>query len=101
MSLTISLHLLFFCCTGKSTIAALLERFYDVTKGSVTIDNVNINELDPSKLRGQTIGFINQVSCLICSNLTSLLLFVPFLEQIGQPLFKTIHQGRFCNVALL
>ncbi|XP_033641040.1 mitochondrial potassium channel ATP-binding subunit-like [Asterias rubens] len=53
---------------GKSTIAALLERFYDVTKGSVTIDNVNINELDPSKLRGQTIGFINQEPVLFATS---------------------------------
>ena len=42
-------------------MASLLERFYDVKHGSITIDNVNIQHLDPSWLRGHAIGFINQV----------------------------------------
>ncbi|PIK54099.1 ATP-binding cassette sub-family B member 8, mitochondrial [Apostichopus japonicus] len=41
---------------GKSTVAALLERFYDVNEGSITVDGVSIKDLDPSWLRGQTIG---------------------------------------------
>ncbi|XP_013421119.1 ATP-binding cassette sub-family B member 8, mitochondrial [Lingula anatina] len=45
---------------GKSTIAALLERFYDVKNGSITVDDVDIKDLDPSWLRGRAIGFINQ-----------------------------------------
>lgn len=46
---------------GKSTIAALLERFYDVDRGSVFIDGKDIRDLDPSWLRGRALGFINQV----------------------------------------
>lgn len=45
---------------GKSTLAQLLERFYDVKSGSITIDGVDIRELDPSWLRGTICGFINQ-----------------------------------------
>ena len=48
--------------SGKSTVAALMERFYDVTQGSITIDGVDIRDLDPTWLRGHAIGFINQVS---------------------------------------
>ena len=48
--------------TGKSTVASLLERFYDIKQGKITIDNVSIQELDPSWLRGHAIGFINQVT---------------------------------------
>ena len=42
-------------------MAALLERFYDVTSGKITLDGIDIRELDPTWLRGRTIGYINQV----------------------------------------
>ncbi|KAG7455296.1 hypothetical protein MATL_G00254930 [Megalops atlanticus] len=45
---------------GKSTVAALLERFYDPTNGVVMLDGLDIRTLDPSWLRGKVIGFINQ-----------------------------------------
>ncbi len=32
--------------SGKSTIMNLLERFYDVTGGEITIDGVNIKDLN-------------------------------------------------------
>lgn len=48
---------------GKSTVAALLERFYDIDDGKISIDGVSLKELDPTWLRGKAIGFINQVSC--------------------------------------
>ncbi len=38
--------------SGKSTIINLLLRFYDVTKGRITIDGVDIRELDLDDLRG-------------------------------------------------
>eukprot|EP00076_Gallus_gallus_P037616 XP_025003154.1 ATP-binding cassette sub-family B member 8, mitochondrial isoform X2 [Gallus gallus] len=45
---------------GKSTVAALLERFYEPTHGSITLDGRDIASLDPSWLRGSVIGFISQ-----------------------------------------
>ncbi|XP_053322035.1 mitochondrial potassium channel ATP-binding subunit [Spea bombifrons] len=45
---------------GKSTVAALLERFYDPRQGTVLLDGADIRTLDPSWLRGEAIGFINQ-----------------------------------------
>ncbi|XP_053553174.1 mitochondrial potassium channel ATP-binding subunit, partial [Bombina bombina] len=45
---------------GKSTVAALLERFYDPSCGAVLLDGVDIRTLDPSWMRGEVIGFINQ-----------------------------------------
>jgi ABC-type transport system involved in Fe-S cluster assembly fused permease/ATPase subunit len=32
---------------GKSTVLCLLERFYDVAAGSVTVDGVDIRQIDP------------------------------------------------------
>ncbi|XP_006873770.1 PREDICTED: ATP-binding cassette sub-family B member 8, mitochondrial [Chrysochloris asiatica] len=45
---------------GKTTVASLLERFYDPTAGVVLLDGRDLRTLDPSWLRGQVIGFINQ-----------------------------------------
>jgi ATP-binding cassette subfamily B protein len=38
--------------SGKSTIARLLPRFYDVTSGRITIDGVDIRSLRTTELRG-------------------------------------------------
>lgn len=42
-------------------MASLLERFYDPTSGVIMLDGLDIRTLDLSWLRGQVIGFINQV----------------------------------------
>jgi len=39
--------------TGKSTIASLLLRFYDVAKGQILIDGVNIKDYDLKSLRSK------------------------------------------------
>jgi len=44
---------------GKSTLANLIARLYDVTEGSITIDGVNIKQLPLTKLR-QSIGIVSQ-----------------------------------------
>lgn len=45
--------------SGKSTIANLLMRMYDVTSGQIDIDGRNIQVYDPASLRKQ-IGFVPQ-----------------------------------------
>lgn len=45
--------------SGKSTIASLLTRFYDISKGEILIDNHNIQDLTLSCLRNQ-IGLVSQ-----------------------------------------
>uniref|UniRef100_A0A4X1UW50 ATP binding cassette subfamily B member 8 n=1 Tax=Sus scrofa TaxID=9823 RepID=A0A4X1UW50_PIG len=47
-------------CRDTTTVASLLERFYDPTAGVVTLDGRDLRTLDPSWLRGQVIGFISQ-----------------------------------------
>lgn len=44
---------------GKSTLANLLLRYYDVTSGRVTIGGVDVRELDLDALR-QNIGYVAQ-----------------------------------------
>ncbi len=45
--------------SGKSTIAELLLRMYDVQNGSINIDNTNLNNVDYNFLR-QQIGYVPQ-----------------------------------------
>jgi ATP-binding cassette subfamily C protein LapB len=45
--------------SGKSTIGKLLMRFYLPTKGSVYVDNIDINQLNPYELR-KHIGYVPQ-----------------------------------------
>eukprot|EP00049_Salpingoeca_infusionum_P011445 m.199009 g.199009 ORF g.199009 m.199009 type:complete len:726 (-) comp14929_c1_seq2:230-2407(-) len=52
---------------GKSTIAALVERLYDVNGGGVYLDGVNIKDLCPQWLRQDVIGYINQEPTLFAT----------------------------------
>ncbi|HQE34720.1 MAG TPA: ABC transporter ATP-binding protein [Flavobacterium alvei] len=49
--------------SGKSTIANLLTRFYDVNEGTIAIDSVNIKDLNLQSLRG-LMGLVTQDSIL-------------------------------------
>mmetsp|Transcript_21236 Transcript_21236/g.42392 ORF Transcript_21236/g.42392 Transcript_21236/m.42392 type:complete len:656 (-) Transcript_21236:56-2023(-) len=44
---------------GKSTVISLLERFYDVSKGSISIDGRDLRTLDPSLMR-LNFGLVSQ-----------------------------------------
>lgn len=44
---------------GKSTICSLIPRFYDVDKGTITIDGINIQDMTKNSLRNQ-IGIVQQ-----------------------------------------
>ena len=48
---------------GKSTIADLIPRFYDVQRGAVTIDGIDVRQLKLASLRGQ-IGIVTQQTFL-------------------------------------
>lgn len=48
---------------GKSTLADLLPRFYDLQKGEILIDGINIKELTLKNLRG-LMGIVTQESIL-------------------------------------
>eukprot|EP00054_Salpingoeca_dolichothecata_P020503 m.129396 g.129396 ORF g.129396 m.129396 type:complete len:1316 (+) comp23639_c0_seq1:107-4054(+) len=48
---------------GKSTTMMLLERFYDTNKGSVSVDGVNVKDLNVQWLRN-SLGLVNQTPTL-------------------------------------
>ena len=49
--------------SGKSTIINLLPRFYDVTRGDVTIDGIDVREVTLDSLRSQ-VGIVMQETTL-------------------------------------
>jgi subfamily B ATP-binding cassette protein HlyB/CyaB len=49
--------------SGKSTLAKLLQRLYLPESGSITIDNIKIQQIDPARLRRQ-IGVVLQENFL-------------------------------------
>ena len=55
---------------GKTTMAHLIPRFYDVTEGSIKINGVDIREYDLKALR-KKIGFIPQKSLLFTGSIAN------------------------------
>ncbi|NLZ95871.1 MAG: ABC transporter ATP-binding protein, partial [Bacteroidales bacterium] len=49
--------------SGKSTMVDLLPRFYDIQKGEINIDSINIKDLSLKSLRSQ-MGNVNQEAIL-------------------------------------
>ena len=56
--------------SGKSTLINLIPRFYDVTKGSILVDGVDIRDVDQKELRDK-IGYIPQKGVLFSGTIES------------------------------
>ena len=56
--------------SGKSTVIKLIERFYDVTCGSITIDGVDIRDVSQEALRAQ-LGYVPQKAFLFSGTIES------------------------------
>ena len=54
---------------GKSTIATLLERFYDVNEGAIMIDGKDLRSLNARYLRGNVLGYIDQEPILFATSI--------------------------------
>ena len=60
--------------SGKSSIINLIPRFYDVSSGSITLDGVDIRDVELEKLR-DVIGFVPQKGVLFSGTIDSNLRF--------------------------
>lgn len=54
--------------SGKSTLTQLVPRFYDPNQGSITLDGIDLTELDPSHLR-RHIGIVPQEPILFSNSI--------------------------------
>jgi ATP-binding cassette, subfamily B, multidrug efflux pump len=57
-----------FTGAGKSTIIALLQRFYDVQRGAIRIGGVDVQDMDPVELR-RALGVVLQDAFLFSGSL--------------------------------
>ncbi|WP_020528218.1 ABC transporter ATP-binding protein [Flexithrix dorotheae] len=81
---------------GKSTIADLIPRFYDIDNGSITIDGTNIKDISIDSLRSQ-IGIVTQESILFNDSITNNIAFGvqnPDMERVVQAA-KTANAHEF------
>lgn len=60
--------------SGKSTIVSLIPRFYDVSKGAVYLDGVDVREVTQHELR-EHIGYVPQKGTLFSGTIESNLLY--------------------------
>lgn len=56
--------------SGKSSVINLIPRFYDVSEGSVSVDGVDVREIDQETLRAK-VGFVPQRSVLFSGTIRS------------------------------
>lgn len=55
--------------SGKSTIASLVERFYEPTSGKIKIDGYKLEDISPYWLRDNVLGFIEQQPVLFATTI--------------------------------
>ncbi|XP_004520570.1 ATP-binding cassette sub-family B member 8, mitochondrial [Ceratitis capitata] len=55
--------------SGKSTVAALVERFYEPTSGNIKLDGYKLSDIAPYWLRGNVLGFIEQQPILFATTI--------------------------------
>jgi ATP-binding cassette, subfamily B (MDR/TAP), member 1 len=78
--------------SGKSTTVSLISRFYDVDKGRVLIDGINIKNLDPQWLRKQ-VGLVSQEPILFAMSIEDNIKYGS--ETFLQCIIVTFEQVRF------
>ena len=60
--------------SGKSTIARLLPRFYDVTAGSITLDGVDVRDVQRQELR-RSVGIVFEETFLFSASIADNIAF--------------------------
>ncbi len=54
--------------SGKTTFASLIPRFYEVTKGAITVDDIDVRDLSPHDLREQ-LALVGQHALLFAGTI--------------------------------
>ncbi len=72
--------------SGKTTIVKLIERFFDVSSGAITLDGVDIRAMSQAALRAQ-IGYVPQKAFLFGGTIASNVAYRD--EQMGEDQINT------------
>lgn len=83
--------------SGKSTIANLICRLYDLETGEIRIDNKNIKELDPAAIRSH-IGYAPQEVILFSDTITHNIAFsIDESEQLESTVIQAAKDAAIYN----
>lgn len=82
--------------SGKSTIASLLLRFYEASSGSITIDGIEINDIQMQNLR-HNIALVNQQTTLFNDSVRSNIAYGSDLQNASDEDIKLAAQGAYAK----
>lgn len=80
---------------GKTTVISLLSRFYDVSAGRVTLDGVDVRELDLAELRSSLAIVLQDVHLFSGTIAGNIRLGSPIPDQRVQDAARAVHAHRF------
>ena len=80
---------------GKTTIISLLARFYDVQEGRVTLDGVDVRDLDPAQLRSSLALVLQDVHLFSGTIASNIRLGSPIPDQRVREAARAVHAHRF------
>jgi len=79
--------------SGKSTIFALMQRFYDVSDGKILIDGLDVRNLNPHKLR-ERFAYVEQDSVIFAGTIADNIRF-------GKPNASEVEMEKAAKAALV
>jgi ATP-binding cassette subfamily B protein len=80
---------------GKTTIINLLTRFYDVQKGRVTVDGVDVRDLDPAELRRSLALVLQDVHLFSGTIASNIRLGSEVSDERVRDAARAVHAHRF------
>ena len=80
---------------GKTSIISLLTRFYDVQQGRVTLDGVDVRELDPAQLRSSLALVLQDVHLFSGTIASNIRLGSPIPDERVREAARAVHAHRF------
>ena len=80
---------------GKSTVINLLARFYDVQQGRVTLDGVDVRDLDPAQLRSSLALVLQDVHLFSGTVTSNIRLGSPISDEAVREAARAVHAHGF------
>jgi ATP-binding cassette subfamily B multidrug efflux pump len=80
---------------GKTTVISLLARFYDVQQGRVTLDGVDVRDLDPAQLRSSLALVLQDVHLFSGTIASNIRLGSPIPDERVREAARAVHAHRF------
>ncbi len=80
---------------GKTSIISLLTRFYDVQKGRIALDGVDVRDLDPAQLRSSLALVLQDVHLFSGTIASNIRLGSAISDERVRAAAKAVHAHRF------